>query len=77
MFKFPALVLDTAETNPIGDFMLTINNKFVKIGRDFVFLSVYDKRSNKKSPFNITNSVNWILTMQSQLVGPFVVHWGP
>jgi hypothetical protein len=76
-FRFPALVLDAVETNPNGEFMMMINSNSIRVGKDYVFLAVFDKTSNKKSSFNITNMANWQLTMQSQLLNPLAVHWGP
>lgn len=75
--RFKPFWLASAETNDIGDFMLIVNAMFVRVGRDFIYLTVFEKGLKRNSPFNITNLVNWNLTTQSQLLAPFAVHWGP
>src|ERR1043165_7379086 len=55
------ILIAIAETNPNGEFMMIINSKSVRVGKDLVFLWACDKASNERSSFHITYLVNWQL----------------
>lgn len=74
---FPAMVLEQAETNPNGEFLLSLVTLGFNIKFHRVWLAVTEKVKLKAFTFDLAQLVNLQLTTQPQLIPPLIVPWGP